>query len=155
MKTGSIILKLSLLLLLVAETGSANSQPKQDSLYRKIAALDSVLFNAFNTRDIELFKSFFDTNLEFFHDKTGLTDFSYTVKFMEQVAQPQNDLNRQLVKSSLEVYPIPGYGAMQIGSHSFCRTEAGQKGCGTFKFIHIWQQKNTEWKITRIISYDH
>jgi hypothetical protein len=30
-----------------------------------------------------------------------------------------------LVPGSLEVYPIPGYGAMQIGAHTFCHIEDG------------------------------
>jgi hypothetical protein len=155
MKAGSIFIKLSLPLLLVAATREANGQSQQDSLYKKIAQLDSVLFNAFNTRNIELFNSFFDTGLEFFHDKGGLTGYNHTVKFMQQVSAEQNDLRRELVKGSLEVYPVPGYGAIQTGAHTFCHTEAGKEVCGTFKFVHIWQQKNKEWKITRIISYDH
>jgi hypothetical protein len=26
---------------------------------------------------------------------------------------------------------------------------------GEAKFIHLWQFKNGDWKITRVISYDH
>src|SRR6266705_59564 len=27
--------------------------------------------------------------------------------------------------------------------------------CGTFRFVHIWQKKDGEWKISRAISYSH
>jgi hypothetical protein len=134
---------------------SLTAQTASDSLYKEVAKLDSVLFNAFNTRDVEKFKAFFTEDLEFYHDKGGLTNYEHTVKFMNDVAKNNNGLRRELVKGTLEVYPIPGYGAMQIGSHRFCHLENGKQDCGTFKFVHIWQKKNNEWKITRVVSYDH
>ena len=114
----------------------ANAQSVKDSIYNEIAHMDSVVFNAFNTRDVEKFKSLFTS-------------------FMKEVAKNNNGLRRDLVKGSLEVYPIPGYGAMEIGVHTFCHLENGKQDCGTFKFVHIWQKKNGEWKITRVVSYDH
>ena len=117
--------------------------------------MDSILFNAFNTRDTTKFKSMFADDLEFYHDKGGLTGVEQTFSFMRTVVKENNGLRRDLVKGSLEVYPVPGYGAMEIGSHTFCHMENGKQDCGTFKFVHIWQQKNGSWKITRVVSYDH
>lgn len=117
--------------------------------------MDSILFSAFNTRDIEKFKSLFATDLEFYHDKGGLTNYDYTINALKETAKRNDGLRRELVKGSLEVYPVPGYGAMQIGAHTFCHMEKGKQDCGTFKFVHIWQKKNNEWKITRVVSYDH
>lgn len=118
--------------------------------------MDSILFTAFNTRDVIKFGTLFTKDLEFYHDKGGLTNYEYTMNFMKDVAgNKNNDLKRELVKGSLEVYPIPGYGAMEIGAHTFCHMENKKKDCGTFKFVHIWQKKNGEWKISRIVSYDH
>jgi hypothetical protein len=51
-----------------------------------------------------------------------------------------------------------GYGALQIGSHRFCATGAGAcdgRSGGIAKFIHLWQQVDGAWRITRVISYDH
>jgi hypothetical protein len=132
-----------------------NAQSAKDSLYKEIAHMDSVLFNAFNTRDVEKFKSLFNEDLEFYHDKGGLTNYEYTINSLKNVAKNNNGLRRDLVKGSLEVYPIPGYGAMEIGAHTFCHLENGKQDCGTFKFVHIWQKKNGEWKISRVVSYDH
>jgi len=150
-----IILPVFLLMIISA----ANAQPKPDSndaiLYNEIAHMDSVLFNAFNTRDIELFKKLFAENLEFYHDKGGLTNYEHTIGFMKTTAENNTQLRRDLVKGSLEVYPIPGYGAMEIGSHTFCHIENGKQDCGTFKFVHIWQKKDGQWKISRVVSYGH
>lgn len=64
-------------------------------------------------------------------------------------------LRRDLVKGSLEVYPIKDFGAVEICAHTFCQMENGKNDCGTFKNIMIWQKKNDQWKVTRVVSYDH
>jgi len=144
-----------IILFLTGASNLTNAQSAKDSLYKEIAYMDSVLFNAFNTRDVEKFKSLFSEDLEFFHDKGGLTNYEHTINFMNETVKKNNGLRRDLVKGSLEVYPIPGYGAMEIGSHTFCHLEKGKQDCGTFKFVHVWQKKNGEWKISRVVSYDH
>jgi hypothetical protein len=158
----SFIIRVALLGALITMTmlSLANAQTsgatKNDSeLKTEILKMDSILFNAFNKRDTSLFKEFFAKDLEFYHDKTGLTGFDHTISFMRNTAQPGNDLRRELVKGSSEIFSVPGYGAMQIGQHRFCHTENGKQDCGIFKFVHIWQYKNGQWKISRIVSYDH
>ena len=160
MKPKSFTLILFLLAAMVVAGLRTNAQSIQPTvgnqeLYQEIAKQDSLLFNAFNTRDIDLFKTMFTKDLEFYHDKGGLTGYEHTIDFLKTTAQGNNQLKRELVKGSLEVYPIPGYGAMEIGMHRFCHLDNGKEGCGTFKFVHIWQKKDNQWKITRVISYDH
>ena len=160
MKSKRFLLKFFLAVILISAVNLANSQSKQDSianldLYTEIAHMDSVVFNAFNTRNVDKFKTLFTEDLEFYHDKGGLTNYEYTVNFLKTTAETNNQLKRELVKGSLEVYPIPGYGAMQIGAHTFCHIENSKQECGTFKFVHIWQKKNGEWKISRVVSYGH
>jgi len=133
----------------------AQAQSSNDSLYTVIAHLDSAVFNAFNNRDIDKFKNLFTEDLEFFHDKGGLTNYDHTINFLKDVTNSKSDLRRELLKGSLEVFPIPGYGAMEIGAHTFCHFENGKQDCGTFKFVHIWHQENGKWKISRVVSYDH
>jgi hypothetical protein len=160
MKSKYFLLKFFLALILISAINLANAQSKQDSivnpdLYKEIAHMDSVVFNAFNTRNVDKFKTLFTEDLEFYHDKGGLTNYEHTINFLKTIAETNNQLKRELVKGSLEVYPIPGYGAMQIGEHTFCHLENGRQDCGTFKFVHIWQKKNGEWKISRVVSYGH
>lgn len=160
MKPKSFTLVLFLLAAMVVAGLRTNAQSGQHTtgnqeLYEEISEQDSLLFNAFNKRDIDLFKTMFTEDLEFYHDKGGLTGYEHTINFLKTTAQGNNQLKRELVKGSLEVYPIPGYGAMEIGMHRFCHLENGKQDCGTFKFVHIWQKKDNQWKITRVISYDH
>ena len=148
-----VIMHLCVITLLNAQP--VNSPQTTTDLYKEIETMDSLLFNAFNTRDTNQFKTMFAADLEFYHDKGGLTGYDHTMEFMRSAAKANNGLRRDLVKGSLEVYPIPGYGAMEIGSHTFCHMENGKPDCGTFRFVHIWQKKDGTWKITRVVSYGH
>ena len=138
---------------LVNAQTNQNLSPQE--LTRKIAYMDSVLFYAFNTCDVNTSKSLFTEDLEFYHDKGGLTDYTYTINSFKNTIAQNNGLKRDLVEGSLQVFPIKDYGAIQIASHTFCHPENGKMDCGTFKFVHIWKKINNEWKITRVVSYDH
>ncbi len=150
-----------ILLAVIFSVGTINAQNNEkqvsssSDLFNEINKQDSLLFAAFNTRDIKTFKSYFSKDLEFFHDKGGLTNYDYTVNFLSETTKKESDLRRDLVKGTLEVYPIPGYGAIEIGSHRFCHDENGKLDCGTFKFVQVWQKKDDQWKVTRVISYAH
>ena len=133
----------------------AQSLKASDSLYKEIARMDTVLFNAFNSRDMENFKMLFTEDLEFYHDKGGLTNYAYTIESFKNTIARNDGLRRDLVKGSLEVYPINNYGAVEIGAHTFCHLENGKQDCGTFRFVHVWKKTDNGWKISRVISYDH
>ena len=139
-------------------TASAQSTPKTAAgkeLYAAIAHMDSVLFNAFNARDTNTLKKVFSTELEFYHDKSGLTDYNWNIHAFSELAKQNTDLKRELIAGSLEVYPVNKYGAIQVGQHRFCHTENGKPDCGVFKFVHIWKQTADGWKLARVVSYDH
>jgi hypothetical protein len=148
------ILLLVLVLLTTVPLNAQGLKPS-DELFKEVMRQDSLLFNAFNSRDIETFGNMFSKDLEFYHDKGGLTDHKYTIESLIRVAAQNNGLRRDLIQGSMEVYPIPAYGAMQIASHTFCHQEAGKQDCGTFKFVHIWHKTPDGWKLARVVSYGH
>jgi hypothetical protein len=128
-----------------------------DELFRTVASLDSRLFGAFNTCNLEQFASFFADDVEFYHDKGGVTRGRSAL-----VESIKNNIcgktRRDLIPGTLEVHPMDGFGALQIGAHRFCdtkRTACDAASGGVGKFIHLWQHKDGAWKITRVISYDH
>jgi hypothetical protein len=149
------ILLASLLLSAQAGAQTNNKEPASMELYGEIAHMDSVFFNAFNTQNLEVIKTLFTDDLEFYHDKNGLSYYRQNMEAFKNLFEQNNGIKRELVKSSLEVYPIKNYGAVEIGLHKFCHMENGKEDCGTFKFIHVWQKKDGSWKISRVISYDH
>ena len=134
-----------------------NYSPVSKDLYDTIAHLDAVFFDAFNTRDFDKLKTLLSQNLEFYHDLGGVTNYDQNVEAFKKTFGSDRRVRRELVESSLEVYPIKDYGAVETGIHRFYATEKGQqeKLSSEAKFVQVWQKKDGEWKITRIISYGH
>jgi hypothetical protein len=128
-----------------------------NGLYAEIFHMDSILFNAFNSRDIEKLKTLFSEDLEFYHDKGGLAGYEQTMdNFLKLFENNKTTgLRRDLIDGSLEIYPIKDYGAIEVCLHRFCHQENGKNDCGTFKNVMVWEKKNEQWKVTRVISYDH
>lgn len=131
--------------------------PTSKELYDSIANLDSMFFNAFNTKHLDKLKPFLSDNLEFYHDLGGVTNYTQNIDAFKRSFKSERKLRRELVKGTLEVYPIQDYGAVETGIHRFYATEKGQmeKLSSEAKFVQVWQKNNGEWKITRIISYGH
>jgi len=135
----------------------SQAPPPSVALFKEISDLDSVLFGAFNGSDLETLKTLFNEDLEFYHDKGGLTHYQENVDSFRRTFESSTRIRRELVDGTLEVYPIEGYGAVEIGVHRFYSTNPGQKEelTATAKFVHVWQKKNGKWKISRVVSYDH
>ena len=134
-----------------------NYSPVSKDLYDSIAYFDSVFFNAFNTRSLEKLEPLLSENLEFYHDLGGVTNYNQNIDAFRKTFESDRMVRRELVRGTLEVYPIKDYGAVETGIHRFYATEKGQeeKLSSEAKFIHLWQQRDGEWKISRIISYGH
>jgi hypothetical protein len=132
-------------------------KPKDQQLYNTIAHMDSVMFNAFNSRNLEVMKTLFATNVEFYNDGKGVTGYDATIAGFKGIFENKQaaDLRRDLLKETLEVYPMPGFGAIEMGTHRFTHTENGQQIIGLMKFVHIWQYKDGQWKVTRVVSVGH
>jgi len=127
----------------------------QIELFNKVANLDSSLFAAYNSKNLNLMKAYFTKDLEWYQDNGGLIDFEKVFSNFQSIFNRDYDLKRNLIRESLEVHPIEGYGAIEIGKHQFKHIENGKMEIGTFKFVMIWKNDNGNWKISRVISYDH
>jgi hypothetical protein len=142
-----------LLLLLLLAAPSAQL-PSDHELAMRVNALDQELFGAFNTCDLEKFRSLLDPDVEFFHDKNGLSTGAGTVT--DQVrANVCGKVRREVVPGSVEVFPMDGLGALQIGRHRFYNPAASTTPSGEARFIHLWRNTNGKWQLLRVISFDH
>jgi ketosteroid isomerase-like protein len=133
----------------------AQNTPAPEALFQTIQSLDTQLFDAYNRCDLEKLGSLLADDLEFYHDKTGLSRGRQAL-----VDGVKNNIcgkvTRELVPGTLEVYPIAGYGAVEIGVHRFHHPgHETSDSIGEAKFIHLWQKKDGAWKVTRVISFDH
>ncbi len=126
-----------------------------NTLQFEIAGMDSLLFVAFNNRDLDKMKTFFSTELELYQDNDGVKNYVQTIEGFKSLFSRDYILRREFIKGSLEVFPIKDFGAIQTGKHQFCHVENGKMECAIFKFLHIWEKTGEGWKIKRLITYDH
>ena len=137
-----------------AQTVTALADIKsQQELTAAVTTLDKELFDAYNTCNLDKLGTLVTDDLEFYHDKTGLAVGKQV--FLDAIKNNIcGKVTRKLVEGSLEVYPLNGYGAVEIGVHRFYHP--GMQGAaGEAKFITLWQYKDGAWKVSRVISYDH
>jgi len=93
-------------------------------------------------------------DLEFYHDQTGLSVGK--APFLTAIKQNIcGKTQRALLPDTLEIYPLKGYGAVEIGIHRFHHPGHPEYEVGDAKFIMLWPNKDRAWKVTRVISYDH
>lgn len=127
-------------------------KPDSQELHDKILQLDSLFFHAYNTCDIGTQSNFYSDSIEFYHDKSGL---STSKKDLLEATKNNicGKVSRELIKGSIEVYPLKGFGAVEIGLHRFRNnTEKQATPADPGKFIIIWKQNGDDWKITRVVS---
>ncbi|HEX6182096.1 MAG TPA: nuclear transport factor 2 family protein, partial [Chitinophagaceae bacterium] len=127
-------------------------QPADPALQDTIARMDSILFQAYNTCDTVTYDALFsDNDFEFYHDKGGLTtDKKASVEaFKRNVC---GKVTRELLKGSIEVSPVPNFGAVEIGKHRFHNKQEPNAESHYARFVIVWKRESSGWKITRVIS---
>lgn len=125
--------------------------PINNEIYNKIVAMDKAYFDAYNSCDMEKQAALYAEDLEFFHDKGGLSTSKQDV-----LTGIKNNIcgkvTRTLIEGSIEVYPINNYGAIQIGYHKFYNNQEPDAKSKASKFIMIWKQEGEDWFISKVIS---
>ena len=150
------LLRLAALAVFAATSNAQSTQqglPPTDDLYKTVEGLDTALFDAYNQCNLEKLGSMVVEDLEFYHDQTGLSVGRQN--FVEAIkANICGKVHRELVPGTLEVYPLKGYGAVEVGVHRFTHPD-DPHALGEAKFVTVWQLKDSVWKISRAISFDH
>lgn len=130
-----------------------NYKPDDAELYKTIVSLDSAFFGAYNTCDVNLetYADFYTDDVEFYHDKGGFTNskaelVESTRKFI------CGKVTRELIKGSIEVYPIANYGAVEMGLHRFHNNTEPKHKPTVGRFTIVWKKEADTWKIAKVIS---
>ena len=140
---------------LLVSVSSFKAVEKQTSeekeLFDTIVALDSTFFTAYNTCDLKTAADLISEDLEFYHDQGGLSTSKEDI-----MSGLKNNIcgkvRRELVKGSVEVSPIPNYGAVQIGMHKFYNNQEPNAESKPSRFVTLWKKTDNSWQITRVIS---
>jgi hypothetical protein len=136
-----------------------------ENLTASVRAADSALFTAiFDACDVGAVAAGVSEDLEFFHDQWGQIAKSRDefVKIIAGGCQRQKEgtdfkASRRLIESTLVVYPMKGYGAVEIGEHQFFKLEADGSLTPTefAKFTQLWREEHGKWVLARVFSYAH
>ena len=163
MKTKSIH-SVVFLVILFACCSRAIAQTEQQNLTATILHLDSAFWKTYNSCDTIHNKDFFTDDVEFYHDKGGITlGATALAESMAKNLCSNNGfrLRREAVAGTVKVYPMQKgdeiYGAVIMGDHVFYVTQNGKPEFldGAASFTHLWLLENGVWKMKRVISYNH
>ena len=149
---------------LLGNSDSVRAQANEEQLSQLILKKDSLFWDSYNRCDTSNYSQFFSDDVEFYHDKGGITlgvdGLALSVK-KNLCSNPDFRIRREVVNGTTRVFPLAKsgelYGAILSGEHVFYILEKGKEPRldGRAKFTHLWLLKNNVWKMTRILSYDH
>ena len=151
--------------MLIIAAAAALMIPQGAALTSAIAARDNALFSLFfDGCDPSAMAAYIAPDFEMYHDKGGVVarkgaDFiaDYAKSCTARKAPNAWRSRRELVTASLNVYPVPGFGAIEDGEHVFYerRGDGPEKKAGTAHFTQLWQLTPQGWQLSRVFSYGH
>lgn len=139
--------------------------PEGPALIEAVRARDAEFFElAFLGCDPERLRTMLTPDFEMYHDRDGVVATSaeafvagYDRSCHERQAPDAWRSRRELVAASLNVHPVPGYGAIEAGVHVFYERRGGgpEHLVGRARFTQIWALTADGWRLARVLSYAH
>lgn len=135
-----------------------------DQVKQLIFQKDSLFWVAYNNCDVQKMDAVFTDDVEFYHDKGGPSFGRDTLMSIIKKNLCSNNnfrLRRAAVKGTVNVFVMHNgdkvYGAIISGQHVFYVNEKGKTEFldGLARFAQLWLLKDGQWKMSRILSYDH
>lgn len=151
-----------ILTLLFALPLLSQSPPNKDSA--AVLSEDAAFWEAYNQCDVQKMSQYFTADVEFYHDKGGITLGlgPLTESFKNNLCgNPKFRLRREAVPGTVQLYPLQKngvtYGAVLSGEHYFYINDNGKPEFrdGQANFFHVWLLHDGQWKIARVVSYNH
>ncbi|RXM51489.1 MULTISPECIES: DUF4440 domain-containing protein [unclassified Chryseobacterium] len=134
-----------------------------DDLYLTAKKLDSLIFKeGFNKCNPSHYNTIISDDLEFYHDVGGVSKGkeAFVASVKNNICSTPGKVKRELIPNSMLVYPMYNnktlYGFIQEGNHEFFENTNGKwNKTGQAKFTHLWILENNQWKLKRVLSYNH
>lgn len=126
--------------------------------------LDAIVFEAgYNNCEIDRLASVVAEDLEFYHDQAGAMygKDAFLDSMKNGICRLDYKARRELVDGSMQVFPLYDngelYGAIQSGTHRFHAKYPGKAEVptGIAKFSSLWLLEGDDWKLSRVLSFDH
>ena len=138
--------------------------PEGAALTEAVRARDAELFTVlFEHCEPERMRALVTADIEFYHDRNGVVRSAdafvadYARFCRERQAPDAWRSRRELVAASLNVHPVPGYGAIEDGEHLFYERQGDgpERLVGRARFTQLWQLSPDGWRLARVFSYAH
>ena len=147
------------------QAAPAATIPTGGDLRTAVAAADTALFTTF-FEECEPAKldTMLTPDFEMYHDRDGVVARDskamvalYTKQCEAKKAPDAWRSRRELVADSLNVEPVPGFGAIEEGDHVFYerKGDGPEKLVGRAHFVQLWQLTPSGWRLSRVLSYSH
>lgn len=140
--------------------------PEGPALTERIAARDAEFFGLFfEGCDPPRVRAMMADDIEMYHDKGGfvwrgadsaVADYAKTCEERRKPGAWRS--RRELVRASLHVDPVPGYGAIEDGVHLFYerKGDGPERLAGHARFTQLWRlDPDGQWRLARIFSFAH
>ena len=157
-------MRLSSLVLLLGVAVHSTAADTPGDVSGAVLQRDGLFWKAYNACDVKGMAEFFTEDVEFYHDRGGVTlGHPALVAALREglCSNPSSTLRREAVDGTVHVFPLKKndvvYGAILSGEHVFYVKEKGKPEFldGRAKFTDLWMLKDGTWKMSRILSFDH
>jgi len=157
-------IRLSTLTLVLGVASLGASADASGDVSAAVLQRDGTFWKAYNTCDVKAMSEFFTEDVEFYHDRGGLTlgHPALMATLRDNLCgNPDSTLRREAVEGTVHVFPMKKndvvYGAVLSGEHVFYVKQKGKAEFldGRAKFMDLWTLKDGVWKMSRVLSYDH
>ncbi|NID16516.1 DUF4440 domain-containing protein [Luteibacter yeojuensis] len=126
----------------------------------QVRSADTTFWKAYNACDMTTMGGLITADVEFYHDKGGLT--STREGLIESLRKgpcgdPKMHLRREAVDGSVAFHPMKGGYAILSGRHLFYVSRDGkpEQLDGQAEFTTLWKYDQGQWRMHRVLSYDH
>ena len=145
---------------LIVQVAAADGTSSE--LLATVKKLDATVFDTgYNDCNMEKLATVVADDLEFYHDQGGpmFGAEAFLDSMRNGICKLDYKARRELV--DMKVYPLfrngELYGAVENGTHRFHAKYPGKAEypTGIAKFSILWLIKDGEWKMARVLSFDH
>ncbi len=155
----------ALVLAFAAPAAAAVALPEGPALTEAVRARDAEFFElAFRGCDPARLRAMLTPDFEFYHDRDGIVArdaeafvADYDRSCHERQRPDAWRSRRELVAASLNVHPVPGFGAIEDGEHLFYERQGDgpERLVGRARFTQLWALSPDGWRLARVFSYAH
>lgn len=130
----------------------------------EVKAADAAYWKAYNSCDYAQLDALTADDVEFYHDKGGITNgrAALTDSIRKNICgNPAESVLRSADDKDVRAFPLNAgpqlYGVLLTGTHKFSAViKAGKPiPTGEARFTMLWTRKDGAWKLSRVFSYDH